>query len=146
VVSGRLADHYGRLRVMSWILPVYGLGMLVPAFTTSIAVLIPIMIIMGLGGGLVMTLPYALLQPLMPRGQHGVLTGFYSFSRGIGTALGPLLAGVAIQFLGGPFSSTQGYGAMWLVCGATILASLPFVVQLRRGAGDVIDPPHVAPR
>jgi MFS family permease len=140
IVSGKLADTYGRVRVMSIVLPFYGIGMFVPAFTTSIAALIPVMILMGFGGGLVMTLPYALMQPLMPAGQHGLLTGFYSLSRGLGTALGPLLAGVAIQVLHGPFSGTDGYGAMWLVCGGTILASVPFLSMLRRRAGHIIDP------
>jgi MFS family permease len=140
VLSGRLADRYGRLRAMAWVLPVYGVGSLVPAFTDSIAILIPVMLLFGFGGGLVMTLPYALLQPLMPPGRHGTLTGFYSLSRGIGTALGPLLAGVAIEVLDGPFSSTQGYAAMWLVCGGTILLSVPPLMRLRRLAGHVIDP------
>ena len=104
-----------------------------PAFTESIAILIPVMIVVGFGGGLVMTLPYALLQPLMPPGRHGALTtGFYSLSRGIGTALGPLLAGVAIKkVLADPFSSTEGYAAMWLVCGGTILLSVPPLLRLR---------------
>ncbi len=143
VLSGRLADRYGRLRAMVWVLPFYGVGLLVPAFTQSIAILIPVMLIVGFGGGLVMTLPYALLQPLMPHGQHGVLTGFYSLSRGIGTALGPLLAGIAIEVLDvGPFASTDGYSAMWLVCGGTILLSLPALMRLRHLAEDRIDP-HV---
>jgi hypothetical protein len=30
---------------------------------------------------------------------------------------------------------------MWLVCGGTILLSVPFLLRLRRLAGDVIDPP-----
>jgi Na+/melibiose symporter-like transporter len=140
VISGKLADRYGRLRAMAWVLPVYGVGLLVPAFTQSIAVLIPVMLIAGFGGGLVMTLPYALLQPLMPSGRHGALTGFYSLSRGIGTALGPLAAGIAIQTLDGPFSATDGYGAMWLVCGGAILLSLPALARLRTLAEDRIDP------
>jgi MFS family permease len=139
IISGELADHFGRVRVMMWTLPLYGLGLLVPAFTTSIAILIPIMVIVGFGGGLVMTLPYALLQPMMPHGHHGVLTGYYSLSRGIGTALGPLLAGVAIQVLDGPFAGTDGFAAMWLICGGTILLSLPFLHALRVRAGDLID-------
>jgi MFS family permease len=110
----------------------------VPAFTESIAILIPVMIIVGFGGGLVMTLPYAL--PLMPEGRHGTLTGFYSLSRGIGTALGPLLAGIAIEVLADPFSSSHGYAAMWLVCGGAILLSMPALLRLRRLAGDIIDP------
>ena len=140
VVSGKLADRYGRLRAMVWVLPLYGFGQLVPAFTDSIAILVPIMVVVGFGGGLVMTLPYALLQPLMPAGRHGTLTGFYSLSRGIGTALGPLLAGVAIEVLDGPFASTDGYAAMWLVCGSTILLSIPWLMRLRHLAGHIIDP------
>src|SRR5690606_9206492 len=135
VLSGWLADRHGRARVMSWVLPFYGVGLLVPAFTQHVAALIPVLLAIGFGGGLVMTLPYALLQPLMPPGQHGLLTGFYSLSRGIGTALGPLLAGIAIEVLHDPFGSTRGYAAMWLVCGATVLASVPAMAALRRLAG-----------
>jgi MFS family permease len=140
VISASLADRYGRLRAMVLVLPVYGVGLLVPAFTDSIAILIPVMLIVGFGGGLVMTLPYALLQPLMPEGRHGTITGFYSLSRGMGTALGPLLAGIAIEVLAHPFSSSHGYAAMWLVCGGTILLSMPALLRLRHLAGDTIDP------
>jgi MFS family permease len=98
------------------------------------------MVIVGFGGGLVITLPYALLQPLMPEGRHGTLTGFYSLSRGIGTALGPLAAGIVIETLEGPFSSSHGYAAMWLVCGGAILLSLPSLLRLRQLAGGIIDP------
>ena len=87
-----------------------------------------------------MTLPYALLQPLMRKGAHGTLTGFYSLSRGIGTALGPLFAGIAIEVLHDPFSSSGGYAAMWLVCGATILLSVPVLLRLRRLAEHIVDP------
>ncbi|MBX5441533.1 MAG: MFS transporter [Solirubrobacteraceae bacterium] len=139
VLSGWLADRHGRARVMSWALPAYGLGLLVPAFTGHVAVLVPVMLVIGFGGGIVMTLPYALLQPLMPAGRHGLLTGFYSLSRGIGTALGPLLAGIAIEVLHGPFADTGGYAAMWLVCGGTVLASVPAMAALRRLAGARID-------
>ena len=55
---------------------------------------------MAFGGGVTMSLPYALLIPMMPRGAHGAVTGLYSVSRGLGTALGPLLGGVAIQAAG----------------------------------------------
>jgi MFS-type transporter involved in bile tolerance (Atg22 family) len=68
----------------------------------------------------------------MPEDSHGILTGFYSLSRGLGVMLGPLLAGVAIQVLRGPFSSTHGFAAMWIVTSASILASVPVLSGLRR--------------
>jgi MFS-type transporter involved in bile tolerance (Atg22 family) len=33
-------------------------------------------------------------MPLMPKHEHGALSGFYSISRGVGIVLGPILAGV----------------------------------------------------
>jgi MFS family permease len=134
-VSGKVGDRIGRLRLMSAVLPFYGVGLLVPAFTHTPFVMVPLLVLVGFGGGLIMTLPYAVLQPLMPEEQHGALTGFYSLSRGIGTALGPLCAGVAIQLLASPFASTKGYAAMWLVCGAAILLSI-WPTQLVRRRSD----------
>jgi MFS family permease len=78
-------------------------------------------------------------MPLMPDEEHGTLTGVYSFSRGMGVWLGPLLAGLAITLLSGVFKSTQGYQATWGVCAIAILASLPFVRSLRAGAEDEVD-------
>jgi MFS family permease len=92
--------------------------------------------LVAFGGGVIMTLPYALLQPLMPEGRHGALSGLYSVSRGVGTALGPLLAGVAISLLRCPLDGTEGYAAMWPVCAAAILASIPFVARLRAHDAD----------
>ena len=42
-----------------------------------------------------------------------------------------LLAGLAISLLRAPLASTHGYAAMWLVCSAAILASIPFMRPLR---------------
>jgi len=79
-----------------------------------------------------MSLPYALLQPLMPEERHGALTGYYSASRGVGVMLGPLLGGLAIELGSGALSSTQGYAAMWFVCGAAALGSVPLIRRVER--------------
>jgi hypothetical protein len=54
-----------------------------------------------------------------------------SLSRGIGTALGPLLAGVAISLARGPLRSTQGDDAIWGVGAAATPAGIPLVRRLR---------------
>ena len=41
--------------------------------------------------------------------------------------LGPLLGGVAVSLGGGLFGSTDGYAAVWAVCAAACLASVPFL-------------------
>jgi MFS family permease len=130
-ISGKLSDRFGPVRVMRWSLLVYGLGMLVPFFVANKAVVACVTPLVGFGGGVVMTLPYALLIPLMADDDHGLTTGLYSVSRGVGTALGPLLAGVAIGGLGGVFPSTDGYQAMWGVCAAAVLLSIPVLGRLR---------------
>lgn len=132
VASGKLGDRYGTMRTMLVGLSVYGAALVVPMLTQSPPVLAPFAVLIAFGGGLVMTLPYAILIPLMPEDSHGILTGFYSLSRGLGVMLGPLLAGVSIQLLRGPFSSTHGFAAMWIVTSASILASVPVLSRLRR--------------
>jgi MFS family permease len=132
VSAGKLGDRFGKARVATAGLWVYGLGLLVPFVSQSPLVVLPAMPLIAFGGGTILTLPYALLIPLMPDSEHGILTGFYSFSRGLGILLGPLLAGAAISLLKGPLGSTHGYGAMWLVCSAAILASIPMMGALRR--------------
>jgi MFS family permease len=141
VVSGVLADRYGQLPVLRVTLVVYGVGLLVPAITTATLPLALIAPVAAFGGGTLMTLPYALLMPHMPAQSHGALTGFYSLSRGIGTMLGPLLTGVAVEALSGTFSGTKGYQAMWFVCGGTVLGSLWFV----RKMSAVYSPPPPPP-
>jgi MFS family permease len=92
-------------------------------FTAKLAVVLAIPFIAA-GGGVLMALPYAILIPLMPEGEHGALTGYYSLSRGLGTWFGPLLAGVAVTACAGVFSGTDGYQAVWGVCGLSVLASI----------------------
>jgi len=110
----------------------FGAPMVVPLLSTSPALIIAVGPLIAIGGGVMMSLPYALLQPLMPEERHGALTGYYSTSRGVGVMLGPLLAGVAIGACSGPLSSTEGYAAMWGVAGAAALASVPLILRVRR--------------
>jgi MFS family permease len=129
--AGKLGDELGRRRVMAVAAVLFGAPMVVPLLTTSPLPIVLVAPFMAAGGGVMMSLPYALLQPLMPDERHGALTGYYSASRGVGVMLGPLLGGVAIQALSGPLGSTEGYAAMWGVCAAAILASIPLMRALR---------------
>jgi MFS family permease len=135
--SGKAGDRFGRPRVITVALWLYGLGFLVPTLTTSRPVIAASIPLIAVGGGTVMTLAYALLMPLMPEDEHGTLTGFYSLSRGIGIVVGPILAGGLIALTAhGPFSSTQGFQAMWIVCAAGAFGSIPFVRRLRRAVDE----------
>jgi MFS family permease len=136
LASGFLADRFGKLLVTEVALWIYGLSMLVPGLTTVPVAIVAALPFVAIGGGTIMSLPYSLLMPLMPEGEHGMLTGLYSMSRGVGVMLGPLLAGVAIQLAEPLLSSTHGYAAAWWVAGAAILLSLAPLRRLRASSAD----------
>jgi Na+/melibiose symporter-like transporter len=137
VVSGLLGDRLGETRTMRIGLWLYGLSLLVPIFTRSTLALLLVVPVIAFGGGLTMTLPYAILMPLMPEDAHGAMTGFYSLSRGLGVMLGPVLAGALIELAGGAFQSIHGYAAMWIATSGAILLSIPMLARLERlGGGD----------
>jgi MFS family permease len=124
LACGELADRFGQVRVLQVALPLFGLALIVPLLSPShilVAISVPFV---AAGGGAIMALPYAVLIPLMPDEEHGVLSGYYSFSRGLGTWLGPLLGGLAVTALAGVFSKTHGYQAMWIPVSAAALLSL----------------------
>lgn len=137
IAAGKAGDRFGRLRVLGWALSAYGIGYLALIFTTSRPVIVAAIPFVAVGGGTVMTLAYAVLMPLMPEDEHGALTGFYSVSRGLGIVTGPIVAGVLIELTkSGPFGSTHGFQAMWIVCAAAAFGSLPFLRTLRRADDD----------
>lgn len=133
--SGWLGDRYGKRRLMGIALWVYAIGLLVPAFTTNLWLIVPGVPLIAFGGGVVMSLPYAMLMPMMPTGEHGAFTGLYSASRGVGVMLGPILGGAATDALKGTFGGTQGYQAVWLVCSLAIFLSIPLLRRTRRAGG-----------
>jgi MFS family permease len=84
-----------------------------------------------------MTLAYAILMPLMPEDEHGLLTGFYSVSRGLGLVAGPIIAGVVISLTSsGPFKATHGFQGVWVVCAVAALTSLLFIRKLKEADED----------
>jgi MFS family permease len=135
--SGKLADRFGRIRVVKIAVVAYGGGYLVPIFTTSRIAIGASMPFIALGGGTVMTMAYALLMPLMPKAEHGALTGFYSISRGVGIVVGPILAGALVWLTrDGMFKATHGFQAMWIVCAAATFGSLFFLRRLAMASED----------
>jgi len=61
---------------------------------------------------------------------HGLVSGLFGLSQGAGIVLGPLLAGAAVVLLEPSFSATEGYGAIFLVAGGAVLASLALALRV----------------
>jgi Na+/melibiose symporter-like transporter len=132
--AGALSERFGTRRVVRTTAITYGAPMIVPFLAQDPALLVPMIPVISASAGVMMALPYAMLIPMMPRAGHGLLTGVYSMSRGVGIVVGPLLAGAAIQAqreLGTPLG-TASYSALWLVAGVLLLASVPLLAP--RGA------------
>ncbi len=135
-VAGRLAERFGTRAVVRATAVTYGAPMVVPLLSDDPALLVPMIPVISASAGVMMALPYAMLIPMMPRAGHGLLTGVYSMSRGVGIILGPLLAGAAIEAqraLGTPLGAP--YSALWLVAGLLLLASVPLVTGIRPRRG-----------
>lgn len=137
IASGYLADKYGRGRIMRVGLWVYLGGCILGTFLGDIKWAFVFLPIFGLGGSIVLTLPYAILIRLMPKEHIGQFTGMFSMMRGLANIIAPVIAGGAIDIAVHVVDGGRKYAVIWLVSGIMIAISLFFF----RGAGsdDVIN-------
>ncbi len=133
LVAGRLGDRFGLGRIIFLASFVYGIGMLLGGFgRTWHEWYLPVIFVVAIAGGAVMTLSWGLLFKLMPAEDRGAIAGLATTTKGIGLLIGPLLAGASIDLLQGPLGSTKGYQALWPVLAIPILAVIPLVGRLAR--------------
>ena len=133
LVAGKMGDRDGPAQVLNLALFIFGIGLIVGTFTTSVWLLGIAFPVIALCGGAAFALPYAVLMRLTPSRKHGMVAGLFDASSGMGTLLGPALTGVAIDVLRPLFPSTRGYAAMWPVLSISILGSM---LILRRAAAN----------
>jgi maltose/moltooligosaccharide transporter len=131
LLSGFLADRYGRSRIMRVGLWIYLGGCLFGVFITDVKWAFIFLPLFGLGGSIVLTLPYAILIRLMPKEHVGQFTGMFSMMRGLANIIAPLVAGAAIDLAGRWVHGGRSYAAIWLVSAVMIAISLFFF----RGTG-----------
>jgi MFS family permease len=123
LISGKLGDRHGPRRVLAFALCIFGVGLAVGTFSTSVPILGVAFPFIALSGGAAVTLPYALLMELTPKKKHGIVAGLFDASSGVGTLLGPTLTGISIDLLRPFFPATHGYAAMWPVLSLSVLGS-----------------------
>lgn len=133
VLSGPLGDRFGLARVITLASVVYGGGYICAGVAQHwhdwyYAVVFPV----AIAGGTVMTLAWGLLFKLMPPRHRGAVAGIATTTKGLGLLVGPLAAGIAIDVLSPYLETTDGYQALWPICGLPILAAIPLVRSLIR--------------
>jgi MFS family permease len=118
-----VGDRLGLGRTILAASVVYGLSFVAAGLAEERALwfLGPIFLV-AIAGGTVMTLAWGLLFTLMPEQHRGAVSGLATTTKGIGLVVGPLVAGAAIDVV--------GYRALWPVCGAFVLLSVPLVAGL----------------
>jgi MFS family permease len=131
LIAGRLGERFGLARVIVAASFIYGGGYLLGGLAQSWEAwyLAPIFVC-AVGGGLVMTLAWGLLFTLMPSDRRGAVAGLATTTKGIGLIVGPLVAGAAIDILAPYLEATDGYAALWPICGLPVLAAIPLVASL----------------
>ncbi len=112
----------------------FGLGLLIPPFTTNLYFVIGIVPV-AFAAVVLITLSYSMLMGLLPKEEHhGTRAALFGLSRGVGVLIGPLLAGVAVELLKPvgllAFDEAQGYVAMFLVASALLLVSIPLLCKI----------------
>lgn len=97
LLSGWLADRYGRRRIFLAGLAFFALGSIVAGASTSIGMLIAARTLQAVGGSMQYPAGLALLLTAFPRERHQTAIGFWGATGGLAAALGPTLGALLIE-------------------------------------------------
>ncbi|MCC6790690.1 MAG: DHA2 family efflux MFS transporter permease subunit, partial [Thermomicrobiales bacterium] len=130
---GALGDRLGRGKALQAGLVIFGGSSLWAAYAGSADALIAARAVMGIGGALIMPATLSILTDVFPREERGRAIAIWSGVAGIGIGLGPLVAGLLLE---------------WFWWGSVFLINVPIaVIALAAGlwlVPDSRDPEHTA--
>ena len=98
--GGSISDLLGRVPVMRFGLLAFGVGSVVAAVATSPAMLITGRLIEGLGAAFLVPGSLALINTVFDKAHQSAAIGIWTGWTGTAFALGPLLGGMCVDFLG----------------------------------------------
>lgn len=97
LVGGALGDRYGRRRVFTAGVAVFGAASIACAASTSVGTLIAARVVQGAGAALLVPGSLALISASFPQAERGRAIGTWSGFSGITAALGPVLGGYLVE-------------------------------------------------
>ena len=100
LLSGWLADRYGRRRIFRLGLALFALGSVAAGASTSIEMLIAARALQAVGGSMQYPAGLALLLDAFPRSRHQTAIGTWGAMGGLAAALGPALGAALIGAFG----------------------------------------------
>ncbi|MCV7089490.1 MFS transporter [Mycobacterium interjectum] len=98
--GGSISDVFGRVPVMRFGLLAFGAGSVLAAAATSPAMLITARLIQGLGAAFLVPGSLALINTVFDKAHQSAAIGLWTGWTGTAFALGPLLGGMCVDFLG----------------------------------------------
>lgn len=96
---GGIADTIGRRRVLTTGLAIFGVGAILTGLAPTFALLIVARVVMAIGNTFIQAIGTGLIVASFPPEERGIALGAQTTAVSIGSALGPLLGGFALQFL-----------------------------------------------
>lgn len=99
-VMGRLGDLYGRRRCLYTGAGVFVAASLIAGLSSNIEWLIVGRLFQGVGAAVIFPLGMSLLPQLFPENERGKAVGWLGCMGGVALALGPLLGGLIVTYLG----------------------------------------------
>ena len=98
--GGSISDLFGRVPVMRFGLLAFGAGSVLAAAATSPAMLITARLIQGLGAAFLVPGSLALINTVFDKAHQSAAIGVWTGWTGTAFALGPLLGGICVDYLG----------------------------------------------
>jgi len=99
VVKGRLADIYGRRRLLYIGITIFAIASLGAGLSPTIEWLIFFRLIQGIGVAILYTVPIAIIPSLFSTDKRGKATGILIGVNGLGLAIGPVIGGFIVSAL-----------------------------------------------
>lgn len=98
--GGSISDLFGRVPVMRFGLLAFGAGSVLAAVAASPAMLISARLVQGLGAAFLVPVSLALINTVFGKAHQSAAIGVWTAWTGTAFALGPLLGGLCVDFLG----------------------------------------------
>ncbi|MEV7796144.1 MFS transporter [Streptomyces sp. NPDC087512] len=122
LTAGSAADRYGRKKMLTAGLALFGLGSLVAGLAQTTGQLIAARAGMGVGGALLLTTTLAVVMQIFTPDEHPKAIGIWSAVSALGFACGPLLGGFMLEHF--------WWGAIFLINLPVVALGLVAVVTL----------------
>ena len=119
---GVLGDRFGRKKILSIGLALFGIASAVCAFAPTASMLIVFRGVMGIGGAAVLPVTLAIITVVFPPHERGRAIGMWAAAVGGAVALGPVLGGLLLQ---NPSWTHWLTGNNW---GSVFLINVPIVI------------------